>query len=76
MGIKHWLAVSILAASFAAGASAPEIDWKIFAEPFVTSAHAQDVDWQKVDDTFGRKPTVSGTTLGVDHRCDAVAHHR
>lgn len=27
---------------------------------FATSAHAQDVDWQKVDETLGRKPTVSG----------------
>jgi hypothetical protein len=26
----------------------------------VTAAHAQDLDWQKVDDTLGRKPAVSG----------------
>lgn len=32
----------------------------MFAEPFVSSAHAQTVDWQKVDDTLGRKPAVSG----------------
>jgi hypothetical protein len=55
-----WTAVSIVAASFASGASAQNIDWRIFAEPFVTSAHAQDIDWQKVDDAFGRKPAVSG----------------
>ncbi|WP_245333315.1 DUF1259 domain-containing protein, partial [Bradyrhizobium guangdongense] len=27
---------------------------------FVANAHAQDVDWQKVDDTLGRKPAVTG----------------
>src|SRR5882724_2820236 len=42
MGIKIWLAASILAASF------------------TTSASAQDIDWKKVDDTFGRKPAISG----------------
>jgi Domain of Unknown Function (DUF1259) len=55
-----WTVVSIVAASFASGASAQNIDWQIFAEPFVTSAHAQDIDWQKVDDALGRKPAVSG----------------
>lgn len=37
-----WIAVLILAASFASG------------------ANAQDIDWKNVDDTFGRKPAVSG----------------
>jgi hypothetical protein len=55
-----WTATSVFALSFALGTSAQKIDWQIFAEPFVTSAHAQEVDWQKVDDAFGRKPTVSG----------------
>ena len=55
-----WTTIPILAISFAAGASAQNIDWRIFAEPFVTSAHAQEIDWQKVDDTLGRKPAVSG----------------
>src|SRR3954447_23869172 len=52
--------VSICAASFASGANAQKVDWNIFSEPFITSAHAQEVDWQKVDETFGRKPAVSG----------------
>ncbi len=30
------------------------------SEAFVPTALAQDVDWQKVDETLGRKPTVSG----------------
>lgn len=30
------------------------------ATPFVASARAQDIDWQKVDDTLGRKPAVTG----------------
>src|SRR5213080_3414215 len=42
MGIKLWLAASILAASF------------------TNVATAADIDWNKVDDTFGRKPAVSG----------------
>lgn len=39
-----WITVSIVAVLLTAGAS----------------AYAQDVDWQKVDDTLGRKPTISG----------------
>src|ERR1700754_160767 len=42
MGLKLWLVVSILAASF------------------TTVAAAQEIDWKKVDDTFARKPVVSG----------------
>jgi hypothetical protein len=55
-----WTIVSIFAASFAPGANAQTMDWRVFDEPFVTSAHAADIDWQKVDDTLGRKPAVSG----------------
>jgi hypothetical protein len=58
--ILLWTATSILAASFATGASAQNVDWRIFTEPFVTSAHAQELDWQKVDETLGRKPAVAG----------------
>jgi Domain of Unknown Function (DUF1259) len=32
----------------------------IFAATFTTVATSQEIDWQKVDDTFGRKPAVSG----------------
>ena len=32
----------------------------IFAASFTTVTTAQDIDWKKVDDTFGRKPAVSG----------------
>src|SRR5882757_8422883 len=32
----------------------------ILAASFTTAATAQDIDWKKVDDTFGRKPAVSG----------------
>jgi hypothetical protein len=32
----------------------------IFAASFTTAASSQEIDWQKVDDAFGRKPTVSG----------------
>src|SRR5215831_10413352 len=42
------------------GANAQKIDWRVFTEPFVSSAHAQDVDWQKIDETLGRKPAVTG----------------
>ena len=32
----------------------------ILAASFTTVATAQDIDWNKVDDTFGRKPVVTG----------------
>src|SRR6266567_3032647 len=32
----------------------------IFVASLAAGANAQQVDWQKVDDTFGRKPAVSG----------------
>jgi hypothetical protein len=57
---KLWTTASILLAVFATGAYAQKIDWNIFAEPFVSAAHAQDIDWQKVDETLGRKPAVTG----------------
>jgi hypothetical protein len=54
-------ALIVIGACFlATSGSAQKIDWQVFAEPFVSSAHAQTVDWQKVDDTLGRKPAVSG----------------
>ncbi len=60
MSKKFWTAASILAALFATSAYAQTIDWKVFVEPFISAARAQDVDWQKVDETLGRKPAVSG----------------
>jgi len=54
------LGLSILAASLAGAASSETINWKVFSEPFVSNAHAQTLDWQKVDETLGRKPAVSG----------------
>src|SRR5258708_34587454 len=55
-----WIMASIFTASFAPGANAQTMDWRVFDEPFVTSAHAADIDWQKIDDALGRKPAVSG----------------
>jgi hypothetical protein len=61
---KLWTAASILAVLFATSGYGQTIDWKVFVEPFVSAAQAQDnakdVDWQKVDETLGRKPAVSG----------------
>src|SRR6185437_6284044 len=54
------LAIPILALSLGTAANAQKVDWNIFAEPFVSAAHAQDVNWQKIDETLGRKPAVSG----------------
>jgi hypothetical protein len=48
MRIMLWLLSSLFAISVG------------FIQPFATSAYAQEVDWQKVDDAFGRKPTVAG----------------
>ncbi|MTV18569.1 MULTISPECIES: DUF1259 domain-containing protein [Bradyrhizobium] len=52
--------IGVGACLFATGGSAQKIDWQVFTEPFVSSAHAQAIDWQKVDDTLGRKPAVTG----------------
>jgi hypothetical protein len=60
MRIKLKLCISMLAVSIATSAGAQTIDWRIFAEPFISSAHAQQVDWQKVDETLGRKPAITG----------------
>src|SRR5712671_3221389 len=60
MHIMFWLMASLFAFSFASGANAQNVDWRIFSEPFITPAHAQEIDWQKIDDAFGRKPAVSG----------------
>jgi hypothetical protein len=57
---KLWMAISIFAALLVTSANAQRVEGNIFAEPFISSAHAQDVDWQKVDETLGRKPAVSG----------------
>jgi Domain of Unknown Function (DUF1259) len=55
-----WTAACILPVIFAISANAQKVNPQIFAEPFISSAHAQDIDWQKVDETLGRKPAVSG----------------
>ena len=49
MSTKSKLGLSIFAMSIVAA-----------VESFVPKAHAQAIDWQKVDDTLGRKPAVSG----------------
>jgi hypothetical protein len=60
MRVQLNLASSILALSLATGASAEQSNWQIFSEPFIATAHAQEADWQKVDETLGRKPAVTG----------------
>src|SRR5262245_3573442 len=60
MRIKLAIGVPMLAAFLATAASAGTKNWAIFSEPFISSAHAQAIDWQKIDDTLGRKPAVSG----------------
>jgi hypothetical protein len=55
---KVFTAASILAATLAIAASVPTHDWRI--PSLISSAHAQEIDWQKVDETLGRKPAVSG----------------
>ena len=60
MRIKLAIGVPMLAALLAIAASAGTANWTIFSEPFISGAHAQAIDWQKVDDTLGRKPGLSG----------------
>ena len=57
---RLWTTASIIAALFATGANAQQAGWNIFTEPFISAAHAQNIDWQKVDETLGRKPAISG----------------
>ena len=57
---KSGIMTLVLAALAAACASGERIGFAIFTEPFIATAHAQGFDWQKVDDTLGRKPAVSG----------------
>jgi hypothetical protein len=57
---KLWTAATIAAATIATSVYARTVDWKVFVGPLVSAAHAQDVNWQKVDETLGRKPAVSG----------------
>jgi hypothetical protein len=58
---RSWATIIAACIALAGTATyAQTIDWKVFVEPFVSAAHAQDVDWQKVDETLGRKPAVSG----------------
>jgi len=57
---KLGLSISILAASLAVAANSAIADSAIFSEPFISNAHAQAIDWQKIDETLGRKPAVSG----------------
>lgn len=52
--------IGISVCLFVTGANAQKHNWQVFSEPFVSTAHAQEVDWQKVDETLGRKPVVSG----------------
>jgi hypothetical protein len=60
MQFRLTLPVSILAMSLASVAGAETADWTIFTEPLISRAHAQAIDWQKIDETLGRKPAVSG----------------
>src|SRR5689334_17037830 len=55
---KILTAASILAVTFAITANAHKPDWRI--PSLISSAHAQEIDWQRVDETLGRKPAVSG----------------
>ena len=57
---KLGLSILILAASLAVAANSAIAESAIFSEPFISNAHAQAIDWQKIDETLGRKPAVSG----------------
>ena len=60
MQSKSAFIATAIVISIAATAVAQRADWTIVTELFVARAHAQAMDWQKVDDTLGRKPAVSG----------------
>lgn len=52
MRIRFWLVSSLFVVSALFSAST--------LMSITTSAHAQEIDWQKVDETFGRKPAMTG----------------
>ena len=60
MGIKSTLRLSIFAMSIIAAAGTQAGDSSSLIELLIGRAHAQAVDWQKIDETLGRKPAVSG----------------
>jgi hypothetical protein len=55
---KSGITTLALAALAAVGAGGERIGSTVL--PFIATAQAQDFDWQKVDETLGRKPAVSG----------------
>jgi len=59
MSIKFRLGLSIFAISIIAAAT-QTVNSSSLIELLIGRAHAQAIDWQKVDDTFGRKPAVTG----------------
>ena len=59
MTIKFRLGLSIFAISIIAAAT-QTVNSSSLIELLIGRAHAQAIDWQKVDDTFGRKPAVTG----------------
>jgi hypothetical protein len=52
MRIRFWLVSSLLMLLALVGTG--------IRAPLTTSAHAQEIDWQKVDESFGRRPVVTG----------------
>jgi hypothetical protein len=52
--------IAVGACALAIGPTTQKIGWEVITKPFISAAHAQEVDWQKVDETLGRKPAVSG----------------
>jgi uncharacterized protein DUF1259 len=60
MLIKSKLAFSILAMSMITAVGMKPVISSSLIELFIPKAHAQAINWQKVDETLGRKPAVSG----------------
>jgi hypothetical protein len=52
--------IAVGACALAIVPTTQKIGWEVITKPFISAAHAQEVDWQKVDETLGRKPAVSG----------------
>lgn len=64
------LASSVLALSLATSESAVQGNWRFFSEPFIAKAYAREAASQKVDETLGRKPAVSGDVRRYTARSD------
>src|SRR5258708_37782 len=55
-----WIIALVFTVSFAPGANAQTMDWRVFDEPVTPAARAAATVWKKLEEASGRNPAVSG----------------